>query len=197
MNKSAKFKIIVSFAVLLINIICTAFVYILSIETTTLKVLGSYVAIFIVSAVVWCFPIRFYVGSLVFVVFACSFGSCMNLYQHLGFYDLFVHFLSGVLLFEGGRIIIEKINNKKKLQSNKALVGLFALFFSCSCAAFWEIYEFLCDVLINAEMQGTKLNTMGDIIAGVLGAAVSLLFQHRLETKRMTIKIFNKNEKKT
>jgi hypothetical protein len=183
MIKSAKFKIIVSFAVLLINIICTAFVYFLSIETTTLKVLGSYVAIFIVSTVVWCFPIRFYIGSLVFVVFACSFGSCMNLYQHLGFYDLFVHFLSGVLLFEGGRIIIEKINNKKKLQSNKALVGLFALFFSCSCAAFWEIYEFSCDVLINAEMQGTKLNTMGDIIAGVLGAAVSLLFQHRLDKK--------------
>lgn len=175
MNKSAKLKMIVSVAVLMINVICTAFVYIFSIESTALKIMGSYVAIVIVSAVVWFFPMRFYVVSHIFVVFACSLGSCINLYRHLDFYDIFVHFLSGILLFEGGRIIIEKVNKKRGLSNNRTVIGLFSFFFSSSCAAFWEIYEYLCDVIIDADMQGSKANTMGDIIAGILGAMVSIV----------------------
>ncbi len=174
MNRSAKFKLITSSAVLLINIICTAFILLFSVETTVLKIVGSYVAVFLVSGIVWAFPIRFYVLSLSFVVFACSLGSCINLYYYVKYYDLFVHFLSGILLFEGGRIIIEVVNNRRGQSYDRVNVGMFSIFFSCTCASVWEIYEFFCDVLINANMQGTKFNTMGDIIAGTLGAVFGL-----------------------
>lgn len=175
MNKSVNFKVFTSLAVLLLNCICTACVYFVPIESTNLKIIGSFLSIILVSAAVWCFPTRFYVKTLIFVTFASSLGSCLNLYKHLSFYDLFVHFLSGILLFEGGRIIIEYIGHKSKIPKDKVNIGLFSLFFSCACAAFWEIFEYLCDVFINAEMQGTKGNTMGDIIAGVLGAGVGAL----------------------
>lgn len=174
MNKTKKIKLFTSLAVLLINLMCTACVYAFDIRTTTLKIIGSFVAVVLVSLVTWIFPLRFYVTTQGFVVFASSLGSCVNLYQHVGFYDLFVHYLSGVLLFEGGRIIVEFLHKKRRLPDDKWAVGLFALFFSCSCAAFWEIYEFTCDSLINAGMQGTKENTMGDIVAGVLGAFTGL-----------------------
>ena len=175
MNKTNKIKIFTSLAVLLINLLCTACVYAFDIRTTALKIIGSFASIIIVSVVVWIFPVRLYITALCFVVFASSLGSCVNLYQRIGFYDLFVHYLSGVLLFEGGRIIVEFLNKKRNLPDDRLSVGLFSLFFSCSCAAFWEIYEFTCDCLINANMQGTKENTMGDIIAGVLGAFTGLV----------------------
>ncbi len=170
MNKTNKIRIFTSLAVLLMNLVCTACVYAFSIETTDLKIVGSFAAIVVVSIAVWVFPIRFYITTLIFVLFASSLGSCVNLYHHVGFYDLFVHYLSGILLYEGGRIIIEFINSKRNLSNDRVTVSLFSTLFSCSCAAFWEIYEFISDCLINADMQGTKQNTMGDIIAGVLGA---------------------------
>lgn len=185
MNSSNKIRIITSLAVLLLNCICTACVYFVPIESTLLKIVGSFASIIIVSAVVWKFPIRFYVTTLIFVLFASPLGSCLNLYRHVEFYDLFVHFLSGILLFDGGRLIIEYINSKHQHSQDGFTVGLFAFFFSCSCAAFWEIFEYLCDVLINAEMQGSKSNTMGDIIAGVLGAAVGALIMLFLKIKQV------------
>lgn len=175
MNKTNKVKLFTSLAVLLINTACTACVYVFSIETTSLKIIGPFATIFIVSVVTWAFPLRFYVTTQIFLIFASSLGSCVNLYRHVGFYDLFVHYLSGILLFEGGRIIVEFLNKKRNFPDDRLSVGLFSLFFSCSCAAFWEIYEFTCDCLINADMQGTKENTMGDIIAGVLGAFTGLV----------------------
>ncbi len=184
MNKTTKIKLLTSLAVLLLNCICTACVYFVPIESTKLKITGSFLSIVLVSVAVWFFPVRFYVRTLIFVFFASSLGSCLNLYRHLDFYDLFVHFLSGILLFEGGRIIIEYIGLKRNMPKDNVNIGLFSLFFSCSCAAFWEIFEYLCDVLINADMQGTKSNTMGDIIAGVLGAfvgaAVMLFLKNKL-----------------
>ncbi len=184
MNKTVKIKLLSSFAVLMLNIICTACVYFFSIETTLLKIIGSFVAVVMASAAVWIFPVRFYFATVVFVFFASSLGSCLNLYRHVGFYDLFVHYLSGVLLYEGGRIIIEYVNARRKLPCDTITVGLFSLFFSCSCAAFWEIFEYVCDVLINAGMQGSKGNTMGDIIAGVLGAFSTMLAFYVLKFRK-------------
>lgn len=187
MNRSNKIRIITSLAVLMLNCICTALVYFVPIESTFLKVVGSFASIIIVSAIVWRFPIRFYVVTLGFVAFASPLGSCLNLYRHVEFYDLFVHFLSGILLFEGGRLIIENINRKRQLLQDGFTAGLFAFFFSCACAAFWEIFEYLCDVLINAEMQGSKANTMGDIIAGVLGAVIGALIMLIFKIKRKSM----------
>lgn len=178
MYKSKNIKIFTLSAVLLINIICTAVVTIFSIETTTLKIIGSFITIGIVGVAVWTFPLRFYISALGFVFFASSLGSCVNLYYHIGFYDRFVHYISGVLLFEGGRIVIEFVLRKRNLPYDEYVISLFSFSFSCACAAIWEIYEFACDCLINANMQGTNTNTMGDIVAGVLGALSSLVVFH-------------------
>ncbi len=170
MNKEVKTKIYASLAVLLLNCICTACVYIFSIETTVLKVVSSFVTVLVVSAAVWLFPLRFYITALIFVFFSSSLGSCVNLYSHIEMYDVIIHYLSGILLFSGGQIIVEYLCNKRCFIADRLAIGLFSLFFSCACAAFWEIFEFYCDVLVGAGMQGTKRNTMVDIIAGVLGA---------------------------
>lgn len=140
---------------LCINIICHLMTVIFQIPTTFLKVGGSYVAV-VASALALCFlPRRFHVVAGIFVVFAASVGNCMNMYTHWAVYDLLIHYLSGVVLAAGGWEI-----DKKRT---------FALMFSWAGAGLWEIFEFSCDVLLHAGMQGAATDTMTDMIAGFLG----------------------------
>lgn len=171
MKKETKLKFIIFGGALIVNALCAGAVFLFGIETTALKIIGSFFAVILVGVAALRFPLRFYITALIFSFFASSLGSCVNLYRHISFFDLFVHFLSGILLTDGGYLLINHTAAKRNLTIDQRTKKVFAVFFSCACAAFWEIYEYLADRLINAQMQGTKENTMNDIIAGVLGAA--------------------------
>lgn len=151
-----------------VNLACHLLTVFLNIPTTTLKVVGSYVAV-IASWAALCFlPFRFQLIAQVFVAFAASVGNCMNMYTHWSCYDLLIHYLSGVVLASAG------------WQLDKRL--LFALLFSWAGAGLWEIFEFSCDCILNAGMQGAATDTMTDMIAGFLGGVTWLI------TKKLTIK---------
>lgn len=175
MKKDNKCRLYLLLAGLLANVACTVLVAVLHIETTAMKVIGSYAAVILAALAAWRFPISFYLSVIGFVFFASSLGSCVNLYRHVGFYDLFVHYLSGIVLAQGGEWIGAALLYKRGLAEDRLVKSLFAFFFSCAGAGFWEIYEFTADLLLNAQMQGSKGNTMGDIIAGTLGALTWLL----------------------
>lgn len=138
-----------------INGLCHLLTVIFQIPTTFLKVGGSYLAV-AASSIVLCFlPLRFHIVAQIFVAFAASVGNCMNMYTHLLYYDLLIHYLSGVVLAAGGWEIFRN--------------RWFALLFSWAGAGLWEIFEFSCDVLLHAGMQGLATDTMTDMIAGFLG----------------------------
>lgn len=144
-----------------VNILCHLLTVIFHIPTTWLKLAGSYLAV-AAAAVVLCFlPLRFHVVAQVFVVFAASVGSGMNMYTHWAVYDLLIHYLSGVVLAAGGWELSKKRH--------------FALMFSWAGAGLWEIFEFSCDILLHAGMQGAATDTMTDMIAGFLGGLTWLL----------------------
>lgn len=169
---NAKKRIATTAIALGINIVAIISTVLFNIETTELKIIGSMASVIAVSILVWKFPYGFYCEALIFCFFAATLGSALNLYKTVGFYDRFVHFLSGIVLYHGGKILIEFIFKRRNMKNDFLVENLFALFFSSACAGFWEIYEFVADNLINANMQGSKVNTMGDIISGVLGALV-------------------------
>jgi len=138
-----------------VNVLCHLLTVIFHIETTFLKVGGSYLGV-AAAAVALCFlPLRFHIVAQIFVIAAASVGSGMNMYTHWPFYDLLIHYLSGVVLAAGGW----------QLMKNK----YFALSFSWAGAGLWEIFEYSCDVLLSAGMQGATTDTMTDMIAGFLG----------------------------
>ena len=174
-SKDMKFRLIISAAGLLITVICTILSVFTSIETTSVKIIGSFVSVVIVSAVTWKFPKRFFVLAILFDIFAAALGSVINLYKYIGFYDRFVHYLSGILLAEAGMIIISFIFEKRSIKEDIPVMLAFSFFFSSACAGFWEIYEFTADNILNINMQGSNLNTMGDIVSGVLGAVTYLI----------------------
>ena len=138
-----------------LNVLCHILTIVLHIPTTFLKVGGSYLAVAASAVVLSFLPLRFHLVAQIFVVFAASVGNCMNMYTHLGYYDLVIHYLSGIVLAAGGW----------ELCKNRP----FALMFSWAGAGLWEIFEFSCDVLFRAGMQGAATDTMTDMIAGFLG----------------------------
>ena len=103
-------------------------------------------------------------------VLAAVLGSALNLYHYLGFYDKFVHYTSGIVLAEGGLILIHALAGRRHTPAEPLLCRLFSMFFAIAGAGIWEIYEFTADNLLGINMQGDNTNTMGDIISGTLGA---------------------------
>ena len=131
-SKDMKFRLIISAAGLLITVICTILSVFTSIETTSVKIIGSFVSVVIVSAVTWKFPKRFFVLAILFDIFAAALGSVINLYKYIGFYDRFVHYLSGILLAEAGMIIISFIFEKRIIKKDIPVMLAFSFFFSSS-----------------------------------------------------------------
>lgn len=172
MKKSeTRLKILLSVCEFLLVGICTVIALLSPIETTAVKIAGSFASVAIVSLAAWFFPLRFYVFALVFHFFAAPLGSVINLYKYLDCYDRIVHYLSGIILAEAGFILISRIFKKRGMKNDITVMLMFAFFFSAACAGFWEIYEFTADNLLHIDMQGSNTNTMGDIVSGVLGAA--------------------------
>ena len=129
-SKDMKFRLIISAAGLLITVICTILSVFTSIETTSVKIIGSFVSVVIVSAVTWKFPKRFFVLAILFDIFAAALGSVINLYKYIGFYDRFVHYLSGILLAEAGMIIISFIFEKRSIKKDIPVMLAFSFIFS-------------------------------------------------------------------
>lgn len=143
------------FGAVAVNVVCHLLTVIFHIPTTFLKVGGSYLGVLAAAVALSFLPLRFHVLAAVFVAFAASVGSGMNMYTHWPVYDLIIHYLSGVVLAAGGWEIFRN--------------RWFGLLFSCAGAGVWEIFEFTCDVLLHAGMQGAVTDTMTDMIAGFLG----------------------------
>lgn len=185
----AVFKIVASLVSLTATTICYIITQIYNIETSFTKVLGTYVSIVLISLVLMRFPKRFYVLALLFDFFAAALGSIINLYSSIDIYDRLVHYFSGIVLCEAGIIIVGYLFNKAKINNHRALKVTFAFFFSSSCAGFWEIYEFSADNLLGTYLQGSNLNTMGDILSGVLGALTYTVIAFSvIHFKKRTIK---------
>ncbi|MFY4776446.1 hypothetical protein [Metabacillus sp. RGM 3146] len=115
-----------------------------------------------------------YLGFL----FASHFlGSILKWYS-LCWWDLFLHFLSGVLLVFAGTafyccLVPEKI--RKAVPARFLFVFLFA--FPVLGGVIWEIYEFSMDTFFGTKLQfGGNSDTMTDLIADTIGGFIIALF---------------------
>ena len=93
-------------------------------------------------------------------------------YHIISFYDLLLHFSSGILLVLVGDLLLTWLINRYQLsQLPTTFVVCFTLFFAIAAAGLWEVYEFCGDTFFHLQAQGGSLtDTMTDIIAGTIGA---------------------------
>ncbi len=121
---------------------------------------------------------------VVFMILAQFIGSVVNLYNHTWWYDLFTHFLSGVLTTVLALVIMNWMGVYK--DKNKWFNFIFMISFTLMIASFWEFMEFGTDLVMKTDVQhvldtGVK-DTMQDMLIAFLGSLI-VAFSYLIEDK--------------
>ncbi len=131
--------------------------------------IGMELALIAIGIFLLRFPTGIFLSANLFVIAAAA-GSVLRLYDLLPGYDRVVHFLSGIILGFVGYYAAKWLFHHYQLPQTPLLIILGSFFFSCACAGFWEIIEFTVDCVSDMAVQHGNTDTMGDIVAGFLGA---------------------------
>ena len=129
---------------------------------------------------------------ILFIFLAQFLGSVVCLYNKLWWYDLFVHFLSGIFTSFFALIIMEWLGVYKN--KNIAFNILFMICFTLMIASLWEFVEFASYVFLDLDVQHHLttgvFDTMEDMLVAFLGSIiVSCVY---LFDKRMNNNYFDK-----
>lgn len=108
---------------------------------------------------------------MIFIFLAYFLGSIMKFYGKISFYDLLVHFISGILSSMVAYYLYKVYNRKG---GNLFTVIFFVLGMTALIAVSWEIFEFVCDKIFkkNAQhvIESGVDDTMTDMIVALVGA---------------------------
>lgn len=109
-----------------------------------------------------------------FIILAHFFGSVVNLYNTVWWYDLFAHFLSGVLTAVLALVIISWFGVYD--EKNKIFNVLFIICFVLMIASIWEFLEYGMDTFFNMNVQHSietgVSDTMEDMLVAFLGGII-------------------------
>lgn len=105
----------------------------------------------------------------IFIFFADYLGCVWKLYDYIGWYDVFVHFIAGIFIYILGMFIL-KVN---KLDKKFIFSVFFCLIFVMGISGLWEVFEFSVDQLFGLDMQNVLYtgvrDTMEDMIIAFVG----------------------------
>ena len=125
-----------------------------------------------------------------YVFMAGFLGVVLEFYHEYFWWDMFIHFLMGVVLSVLSIYILNyTVYKKDKSYHNLFFTFLFMLLFAMGVSALWEMFEFVGDLIFNAGFQryvtyeGIVLvgkeaifDTMIDLTMDFLGAVVGIVF---------------------
>lgn len=121
---------------------------------------------------------------LIFVFLAHILGTVVNLYSSVWWWDLFVHFLSGVFTSYIALILLTEFKVLKS--KNKIFSAIFIVCFSLSIASLWEFFEFTADKITGGDTQWVLKtgvdDTMTDMLVAFLGS-ILFAFNHLINKK--------------
>ncbi|MTT31328.1 hypothetical protein GMB86_04760 [Terrilactibacillus sp. BCM23-1] len=119
------------------------------------------------------FNLPIVISYLIFLLGSQFLGSLMGWYG-LGWWDTFMHVISGVILAYTAIALYERLTHRSAgHEISPWLVFLFTLSFAVFGGVVWEIYEFSTDQLFGQTLQGGgNTDTMTDLIADTLGGLV-------------------------
>ncbi|WP_413309595.1 hypothetical protein AA0X95_13385 [Bacillus sp. 1P10SD] len=119
------------------------------------------------------FNLPIVISYLIFLVGSQYFGSILGWYG-LGWWDTFMHFVSGAILAFSGIALYERlIHRNAGDEISPWFVFLFTLSFAAFGGVLWEVYEFSSDQFFNMTLQGGgNKDTMTDLIADTIGGLV-------------------------
>lgn len=117
-------------------------------------------------------------GYYLFLLLALVFGSILGVYYKIWWFDLFTHFLSGIMTSVLAYIILKE--NKIDDRKHKLFNFIFILTFTIAIAACWEYFEFTSDKLFNSDVQWVAKtgvdDTITDMLIATLGGILSVVY---------------------
>lgn len=119
-------------------------------------------------------------------IFLCLFlGSMYNIYSIFPWWDLFLHFISGILVGIAGLISLNFLVTEKIFESLSAIFkAIYSFVVVSASSALWEIWEFAGDQLFGFDSQLNSLvDTMGDICICVLGGVIISIMVYKFYKK--------------
>lgn len=122
---------------------------------------------------------------VIFIILAQFIGSVVNLYNTVWWYDLFAHFLSGVLTSILALVVLNWFGIYK--EKNRGFNFLFIISFTLMIASIWEFLEFGSDTFFGMNVQhsldtGVR-DTMEDMLiafSGSLIVSISYLVENKI-----------------
>lgn len=123
------------------------------------------------------FNLPIVISYLIFLIGSQYLGSIHGWYG-LGWWDTFMHFISGAILAFTGIALYERLIHRNAGQAiSPWFVFLFTLSFAALGGVLWEIYEFSSDQLFGMTLQGGgNTDTMTDLIADTVGGLVIAVY---------------------
>ncbi|MCM3568916.1 hypothetical protein [Neobacillus mesonae] len=123
------------------------------------------------------FNLPIVVSYLIFLIGSQYLGSIQGWYG-LGWWDTFVHFISGGIISFTGIALYERLIFRHAGDAISAwFVFLFTFSFAALGGVLWEIYEFSCDQFLGMSLQGGgNKDTMTDLIADTGGGLVIAIY---------------------
>jgi hypothetical protein len=114
------------------------------------------------------------VFSYIIFLFCSQYLGSIRGWYGLGWWDTFLHFLSGALLAFTGIALYERlIHREAGNQISPWFVFLFIFSFAAFGGVLWEVYEFSSDQFFGLTLQGGgNKDTMTDLIADTIGGLV-------------------------
>lgn len=138
-------------------------------------------------------PDTLHIHYLIFMTAGPVGGSGFGVYGYIPQWDTIVHAYSGVFLAWFGIFGVLVANRAIKAKNPRWLSVAAGLAAPLAFAALWEISEFLSDVLIKTTSQANLEDTIVDMIAALVGAAIGLLIAWWAKyPKSISAKIFTK-----
>lgn len=139
----------------------------------------------------------------VLFIFGCQWlGTYLRFYDIFFWWDILLHFTSGILLGYIGLILIFTLDQKRLLFQNQAyeIIIIFTMLTALSGSVIWEIMEYSSDSLFGSFTQlGSLGDTMQDMIYGTVGGilfAIYLDFCKRVHIKSALDYLVLLNQKK-
>lgn len=123
------------------------------------------------------FNLPIVISYLIFLIGSQYLGSILDWYS-LGWWDTFMHFISGAILAFSGIALYERLVHRNAGDDiSPWFVFLFILSFAALGGVIWEIYEFCTDQLFGMTLQGSgNKDTMTDLSADTAGGLVTAIW---------------------
>jgi hypothetical protein len=135
-------------------------------------------------------PLELDIALSIFVYLTLYLGSANDYYEHYPWFDVALHFLSGILLGMVGFTLVYMLNESesKKLRLSPGFVAFFAVTFSMAVSVVWELFEYSGDLMFGYNMQESGLpDTMGDFTVNAIGALIVAFIGYLWMRKRKRI----------